>query len=93
MEKDANPGFINEAWTYVDKPGTYRGQCTELCGRDHGFMPVVVVAMNQPDYDNWVKNTLAKQNEKPDLSDQTREQLMANGEAVYMKELCCVSSN
>lgn len=88
-KKDANPGFINEAWTYVDKPGTYRGQCTELCGRDHGFMPVVVVAMNQPDYDNWVKNTLAKQNEKPDLSDQTREQLMANGEAVYMKN--CVA--
>ena len=88
-KKDANPGFINEAWTSVDKPGTYRGQCTELCGRDHGFMPIVVIAMEQGDYDNWVKTTLAKQEEKPDLSDQSREQLMANGAAVYLKN--CVS--
>ncbi|GDX85405.1 cytochrome c oxidase subunit 2 [Methylococcaceae bacterium] len=88
-KKDANPGFINEAWTQVDKAGTYRGQCTELCGRDHGFMPIVVVAMEQPDYDNWVKITLEKQNEKPDLSDLSREQLMANGAAVYLKN--CVS--
>ncbi len=88
-KKDANPGFINEAWTFVDKPGTYRGQCTELCGRDHGFMPIVVIAMEQNDYDNWVKTTLEKQNATPDLSDKTREQLMAKGEAVYMKN--CVS--
>lgn len=88
-KKDANPGFINEAWTQVDKVGTYRGQCTELCGRDHGFMPIVVVAMEQPDYDNWVKITLEKQNEKPDLSDLSREQLMTNGAAVYLKN--CVS--
>ncbi|MEI7796793.1 MAG: cytochrome c oxidase subunit II [Methylococcaceae bacterium] len=88
-KKDANPGFINEAWTSVDKPGTYRGQCTELCGRDHGFMPIVVIAMEQGDYDNWVKTTLAKQEEKPDLSDLSREQLMANGAAVYLKN--CVS--
>ena len=88
-KKDANPGFINEAWTQVDKPGTYRGQCTELCGRDHGFMPIVVIAMEQGDYDKWVETTLAKQNEKPDLSDLSREQLMANGAAVYLKN--CVS--
>lgn len=88
-KKDANPGFINEAWTSVDKPGTYRGQCTELCGRDHGFMPIVVIAMEQNDYDNWVKTTLAKQEEKPDLNDLSREQLMANGAAVYLKN--CVS--
>ncbi len=88
-KKDANPGFINEAWTSVDKPGTYRGQCTELCGRDHGFMPIVVIAMEQNDYDNWVATTLAKQNEKPDLSDLSREQLMANGAAVYLKN--CVA--
>ena len=88
-KKDANPGFINEAWTQVDKAGTYRGQCTELCGRDHGFMPIVVIAMEQNDYDNWVKTTLAKQEEKPDLSDLSREQLMANGAAVYLKN--CVS--
>lgn len=59
-KKDTIPGFINEAWTSVDKPGTYRGQCTELCGKDHGFMPIVVVAMDQPDYDAWVKKTQDK---------------------------------
>ena len=88
-KKDANPGFINESWTSVDKPGVYRGQCTELCGRDHGFMPIVVIAMSQVDYDNWVKVTLAKQAEKADLSDKTREQLMAQGESVYLKN--CVA--
>ncbi len=88
-KKDANPGFINESWTSVDKPGVYRGQCTELCGRDHGFMPIVVIAMSQVDYDNWVKITLAKQAEKADLSDKTREQLMAQGESVYLKN--CVA--
>ena len=88
-KKDANPGFINESWTSVDKPGVYRGQCTELCGRDHGFMPIVVVAMLQVDYDNWVKTTLAKQDEKADLSDKTTEQLMAAGESVYLKN--CVA--
>ncbi|MCX7097172.1 MAG: cytochrome c oxidase subunit II [Methylococcales bacterium] len=84
-KKDANPGFVNEAWTYVEKPGTYRGQCTELCGRDHGFMPIVVVAMEQADYDAWVKKTSEQQKQKPDLSDQTREQLLAHGESVYLK--------
>ena len=88
-KKDANPGFINEAWTSVPKPGVYRGQCTELCGRDHGFMPIVVIAMNQGDYDNWVKTTLEQQNAKPDLSDQSHEQLMANGSSVYLKN--CVA--
>lgn len=88
-KKDANPGFINEAWTSVSTPGVYRGQCTELCGRDHGFMPIVVIAMNQGDYDNWVKTTLELQNTKPDLSDQSREQLMANGSNVYLKN--CVA--
>lgn len=41
-KQDAVPGFINEAWTRIDKPGIYRGQCTELCGKDHGFMPIVI---------------------------------------------------
>lgn len=46
-KRDAIPGFINESWTRIDKPGTYRGQCTELCGKDHGFMPVVIVAKTE----------------------------------------------
>ncbi len=84
-KKDANPGFINEAWTSVDKAGIYRGQCTELCGRDHGFMPIVVIALEKPDYDVWVQKTLAQQKQKPDLSDQSHEQLIAKGESVYLK--------
>lgn len=44
VKKDANPGFINEAWTRIDEPGIYRGQCAELCGKDHGYMPIVVIA-------------------------------------------------
>lgn len=84
-KKDANPGFINEAWTMVEKPGTYRGQCTELCGKDHGFMPIVVVAMDQPDYDAWVKKTQEEAQKGPDLSDQSHDQLVAKGATVYEK--------
>ena len=54
VKKDAIPGFINEAWMQVNEPGTYRGQCAELCGRGHGFMPVVVVAKTEADYAQWV---------------------------------------
>lgn len=55
MKKDAIPGFVNELWFRADEPGTYRGQCAELCGRDHGFMPVVVVVKPQAEYDAWLK--------------------------------------
>ncbi|AYV24210.1 cytochrome c oxidase subunit II [Vibrio mediterranei] len=54
VKKDTIPGFINEAWTKVDEPGVYRGQCAELCGKAHGFMPIVVQAMEQSDYDAWL---------------------------------------
>jgi cytochrome c oxidase subunit 2 len=54
MKKDAIPGFINEMWIRVDEPGTYRGQCAELCGKDHGFMPIVVEVKSQADYEAWV---------------------------------------
>jgi len=55
MKKDAIPGFVNEMWFKADEVGTYRGQCAELCGRDHGFMPVVVEVKSQADYDAWLK--------------------------------------
>ncbi|MFZ1907043.1 MAG: cytochrome c oxidase subunit II [Steroidobacteraceae bacterium] len=63
VKKDAIPGFINEAWFKVDadKPGIYRGQCAELCGRDHGFMPIVVNAVSKADFDTWLKNTAAEE--------------------------------
>jgi len=56
IKKDAIPGFVNELWFQIDadKPGIYRGQCVELCGRDHGFMPVVVEAKSPEDYKAWL---------------------------------------
>ncbi|MCB1866438.1 MAG: cytochrome c oxidase subunit II [Chromatiales bacterium] len=51
---DAVPGFVNEMWTKVDQPGTYRGQCAELCGKDHGFMPVVVEVKPEAEYHTWL---------------------------------------
>ena len=53
--RDAIPGFVNEAWTNIEKPGTYRGQCAELCGKDHGFMPIVVIAMAEDEFESWVR--------------------------------------
>ena len=63
VKKDAIPGFVNEAWFKVDKdkPGLYRGQCAELCGRDHGFMPIVVDARSKEDFAAWLKQKAAEQ--------------------------------
>jgi len=63
MKRDAIPGFINEMWISVDedKPGTYRGQCAELCGADHGFMPIVVVAKPRAEFDAWLAERQAAQ--------------------------------
>jgi len=54
VKKDAVPGFVNETWFTADTEGTYRGQCAELCGMDHGFMPIVVRVTSQDDYDAWL---------------------------------------
>jgi cytochrome c oxidase subunit II len=56
MKRDAIPGFVNEMWISVDedKPGTYRGQCAELCGADHGFMPIVVIAKPKAEFEAWL---------------------------------------
>lgn len=84
-KKDAIPGFINEGWTYIEEPGVYRGQCAELCGKDHGFMPIVVVAKSPSDYKAWV----AEQKGAAALADAsagrewTKDELMVKGEAVY----------
>jgi cytochrome c oxidase subunit 2 len=63
VKKDAIPGFINEAWFKVDDTftGMLRGNCAELCGRDHGFMPIVVDVRSKADFDTWLKNTAAEQ--------------------------------
>lgn len=54
VKQDAIPGFINEAWTRVGRPGVYRGQCAELCGKDHAFMPIVVEVLPAPQFDSWL---------------------------------------
>ncbi|WP_031433073.1 cytochrome c oxidase subunit II [Methylomarinum vadi] len=84
-KKDTVPGFINEAWTYVEKAGTYRGQCTELCGKDHGFMPIVVIAMEQEDYNAWVEEQKGIAVAEASAAEQewTKEDLIAKGEKVY----------
>lgn len=53
-KQDAIPGFVNEAWTNIEKVGVYRGQCAELCGKDHGFMPIVVEAVSKEDFQKWL---------------------------------------
>lgn len=55
VKKDAIPGYINETWFEVQEAGTYRGQCAELCGRDHGFMPIVVIAKEPSEYKAWLE--------------------------------------
>ena len=55
LKKDAIPGFINETWAIIEKPGIYRGQCAELCGANHGYMPVVVRAVSPEAYAKWVQ--------------------------------------
>ncbi|MBT8113122.1 MAG: cytochrome c oxidase subunit II [Gammaproteobacteria bacterium] len=62
IKKDAIPGYINQVWTNIEKPGVYRGKCAELCGRDHGFMPVVVRALSPEDYDVWVAEQASPKN-------------------------------
>lgn len=85
VKKDAIPGFINESWVRVEEPGVYRGQCTELCGKDHGFMPVVVEVKSEADYAAWVAEQKAMQLAKAGAASQTyaMDDLIAKGESVY----------
>lgn len=84
-KKDAIPGFVTDGWIKVEKPGVYRGQCAELCGRDHGFMPVVVIAKPEAEYKQWVAEQKAKQQSTQADSSKTysKEELMSKGEQVY----------
>lgn len=85
MKKDAIPGFVNEMWFKVDTPGTYRGQCAELCGKDHGFMPIVVIAKTEDEYSQWVTDQKAGSElaAADALRAWSQEELVANGEQVY----------
>ncbi len=91
IKQDAIPGFVNTAWTIVDKPGIYRGKCTELCGKNHGFMPIVVKVVEQAEYDEWVgeKKEAAFKMAELTTKDWSVEELVARGEDVYA--LNCVA--
>jgi cytochrome c oxidase subunit 2 len=85
VKKDAIPGFVNETWTMIDEPGTYRGQCAELCGRDHGFMPIVVQAVAPEEFDKWVSVQRDRIVTAQAAAGKTwtKDELMARGEKVY----------
>lgn len=86
-KKDAIPGFVNETWTKVDKEGVYRGQCAELCGKDHAFMPIVVRAVKQEEFDSWIakQKSAAAAAAAEAAADKTwsKEDLMARGNEIY----------
>ena len=88
VKQDGIPGYVNENWVLITKPGTYRGQCGELCGVNHGFMPIVVKAVSQEEFKQWVSQqnkagepAVKKENVQP----MTQEQLLTLGKAQYEK--------
>jgi cytochrome c oxidase subunit 2 len=84
-KRDAIPGFINEAWTEIMEPGVYRGQCAELCGKDHGFMPIVLNVLPRAEYALWAqKQRQGRAQEQVEIERLwTRDELMTLGENVY----------
>ena len=96
VKKDAIPGFINETWTLATEEGIYRGQCAELCGKDHGFMPIVVNVVSKEEYGEWLTSKQAEAAEVKALMAQTfnLDQLMERGKAVYDRAcLACHGAN
>ena len=91
VKQDAIPGFIKETWFRADAPGIYRGQCSELCGQAHGFMPIVVEAVSEEKYAAWIEAKKAEAAAGAAGSDKewTKEDLIANGKNVYEKN-CAV---
>ena len=85
VKQDANPGFINDAWAKIDKIDIYRGQCAELCGKDHGFMPIVVDVRSKADYAKWVSEQQAAAAAAVASATKTwsKDELMVQGESVY----------
>jgi len=100
VKQDAIPGFVRDAWFKVDAPGTYRGQCAELCGKEHGFMPIVVEAVSEDQYKTWVAEQKAKKSQASATSAGdanktfTLDELKAQGEKVYTKScIACHQAN
>ncbi len=92
MKKDAIPGFINEVWTKPLKEGIYRGQCAELCGKGHGFMPIVVNVVSQDEYKTWLADKRLEAAQVKELMAQTftLDELVERGKGVYQRNcLAC----
>ncbi|WP_058534110.1 cytochrome c oxidase subunit II [Legionella saoudiensis] len=94
IKRDAIPGFMYEAWATIEKPGVYRGQCAELCGINHAFMPIVVEAVSQADFDKWVAAQTLKQDKYASEEAQPasqkvmqRDELLTLGKHKY-EQLC-----
>ena len=85
IKQDAIPGFIKDSWFTAEKAGTYRGQCAELCGKDHGYMPIVVEVKEQADYDKWVAEQKTKSAAASQDTNKVYElaELKSIGEKVY----------
>ncbi len=88
VKRDAIPGFLRETWVKIEKPGIYRGQCAELCGKDHGFMPVVVHAVSEPEYLAWLDQKKAEQAAAAGGADRawSKDELLAKGKDIYEKQ-------
>jgi cytochrome c oxidase subunit II len=91
VKQDAIPGFIKETWFKADKEGTYRGQCSELCGKAHGYMPIVVEVVSEEKYNSWLvaKAEEAAAGAAGADKEWTKDDLIANGKKVYEKN-CAV---
>ena len=85
IKKDAIPGFINENWAKIEKPGIYRGKCAELCGRDHGFMPIVVRAVPQEEFDTWIADKQQAMASVENAAERqwNHQELVSVGEQIY----------
>lgn len=85
VKQDAIPGFVRDTWFKAEKEGIYRGQCAELCGKDHAYMPIVVEVMSEENYSKWVQAKLDEMKAKQDdpTKEWTKEDLVARGEQVY----------
>lgn len=95
-KRDAIPGFINDNWTVIQEPGVYRGQCAELCGKDHGFMPIVVKAVAEDEYNTWLAEMKQVQADASAGADRewTKDELVSRGEEVYAANcVACHQSN
>ena len=92
IKKDTIPGFINETWVVVEEPGVYRGQCAELCGMDHGFMPIVVHALPPAEYEAWYAEQQQAAAEIRELANAelSMEDAMAQGEQIYNQNLSLI---